>query len=369
MPISSSVTSTDWASYSLTPLPRPISGIKVRSVFCAARTSLTFGAEASYADVRSLTPLSPPSFLHFLVSRYDLASPHVDFDRVRLKTILFLATSVNYDVAGTKKELEELELKGLRGLTLERAIVYGKVTSFRFSRSATSDDSFRQLQLDRQALSLLLHSLRDLTSSETYCHQSGDPLLLSDLAATASLLNLSMPTSLRKKPVVPKEGEAARKSSLARLLVEMILAKRIGDDVPGELDTEGKQRQVARILETQAIHLDCLEVRPSPFAIARLLTKCEQVLPLLPADWSLDLFASFYSRSLRRSLHSRQEAALFKSLLLCQNSEVSERLGALQASMGGTLAERGDGGDAVVVAEPEVVEIVAVKEKEKIILL
>lgn len=53
---------------------------------------------------------------------------------------------------------------------------------------------------------------------------------------------------------------------------------------------------------------------------------------------------------------------------MCQNSEVSERLGALQASMGGTLAERGEGGGGEVVLEPELIEL-PVKEKEKIILL
>lgn len=46
---------------------------------------------------------------------------------MRLKAILFLANSSNYDVTGVKKDLEEMEVNGLRGLTLERAIVYGKV--------------------------------------------------------------------------------------------------------------------------------------------------------------------------------------------------------------------------------------------------
>lgn len=48
---------------------------------------------------------------------------------MRLKAILFLGASSKYDVAAMKQELEEMEVKGLRGLTLERAIVYGKVRS------------------------------------------------------------------------------------------------------------------------------------------------------------------------------------------------------------------------------------------------
>ena len=265
MLISSNDTSIDWESYWPILRPSRISETRVSRFFSLWETSLMFVTESSYAEVRSRSPLSPPSFLHFLVSRYDSASPHVNFDRVRLKTILFLATSVNYDAAGTKKELEELEMKGLRGLTLERAIVYGKVclapSEFRARWLTTV---VLQLQLDRQALSLLLHSLRDLTSSETYCHQSGDPLLSSDLFATASLLNLSMPTKSRTKPGAPQGGKTERKASLARLLVEMFLSKRVGEENADAADEAGvneKQRQVARILETQAIHLDCLEVR------------------------------------------------------------------------------------------------------------
>mgnify|MGYP001586933735 FL=1 len=41
--------------------------------------------------------------------------------------MLFLNTSAQYDVPAMKAELEDMEVRGLRGLTLERAIVYGKV--------------------------------------------------------------------------------------------------------------------------------------------------------------------------------------------------------------------------------------------------
>lgn len=88
---------------------------------------LTRNPESSYSLALSDSTTSPPSFLAFLTSQFSLDSPRVDFDRVRLKTILFLATSTNYDVPEVKKELEDLEMKGLRGLTLERAILYGKV--------------------------------------------------------------------------------------------------------------------------------------------------------------------------------------------------------------------------------------------------
>lgn len=69
----------------------------------------------------------PPTFLAYLISRYSAESELALFDRVRLKTILFLRASTKYDVAKIKKDLDDMELQGLRGLTLERAIVYGKV--------------------------------------------------------------------------------------------------------------------------------------------------------------------------------------------------------------------------------------------------
>ena len=83
--------------------------------------------ESSYADLVASTESIPPSFLFFLASRFTTTSPQATFDRVRLKAILFLNNSPNYDVAAAKKELDEMEVRGFRGLTLERAIVYGKV--------------------------------------------------------------------------------------------------------------------------------------------------------------------------------------------------------------------------------------------------
>lgn len=70
----------------------------------------------------------PPSFLAFLIERYSPDSPQALLDRVRLKALLFLSSSSKYDVEDAKKELEAMEVKGLKGLVLERAVVYGKVS-------------------------------------------------------------------------------------------------------------------------------------------------------------------------------------------------------------------------------------------------
>lgn len=116
-----------------------------------------------------------------------------------------------------------------------------------------------QLHLDRQALSLVLHTLHDLSTAETYALQSGDPLLASDVSAASALLGLSFSSSsssskrTKRAPTAPGGGadEQQRREALARLLVDMCVAR---PDVAGE-------EQVARLLETQAIHLDTLEVR------------------------------------------------------------------------------------------------------------
>lgn len=88
-------------------------------------------AESEYAELTTSTS-SPPSFLEFLASRYSPDAPLALLNRIRLKALLFLDSSTKYDLEDAKKQLEAMEMKGLKGLTLERAVVYGKVTRTRF---------------------------------------------------------------------------------------------------------------------------------------------------------------------------------------------------------------------------------------------
>ncbi|GAA5867831.1 hypothetical protein JCM8547_003390 [Rhodosporidiobolus lusitaniae] len=262
--------------------------------------------ESDYAVLSSSTS-TPPSYLSFLTSCYSPSSPHSLLDRVRLKALLFLGGSSKYDVQGAKKELEEMEVRGLRGLTLERVVVYGK------------------LKLDRQALSLLLHTLSDLSSAETYSLQGGDPLCASDITAAASKLELPFTAAKKSQrsssmSVAKMEEEERRKKGLARLLVEMCLSPRQAgaEGEEGKLVASGEQ--VARLLETQAVHLDTLAI-----------------LPLLPPSSSLPLLTPYLTRSLRRSLHSAHEASILKSLASAQNLAISERLFEMQEMRGGVV--------------------------------
>ncbi|BGP41415.1 hypothetical protein JCM10449v2_005395 [Rhodotorula kratochvilovae] len=264
--------------------------------------------ESAYATFAASSS-TPPSFLSFLASRYAPDAPHALLDRVRLKTILFLGSSSKYDVQGVKTALEEMEMRGMRGLALERVIVYGK------------------LRLDRQALSLLLHTLRDLSSAETYALQGGDALLAADVSAASAQIGLPFKRSRKAPAPARADEEQCRREGLARLLVEMVLAQGAADPP-----------QVARLLETQAVHLDTLEVLPS-----------------LSDDYPLSLLSTYLSRSLRRSLHAQQEAAILKALALGQNLGVQERVLDLQARLGPTVqlgdGKAGGGGSEKIVLE------------------
>lgn len=84
----------------------------------------------------------------------------------------------------------------------------------------------------------------------------------SDVASAASALALpsSGSSAKRKKAVsTKKEGELeGRRKLLARLLVDMCL---VGREDEEKMETEGARKEMARLLETQAMHLDTLEVR------------------------------------------------------------------------------------------------------------
>jgi Vacuolar sorting protein 39 domain 2 len=47
-----------------------------------------------------------------------------------------------------------------------------------------------------------------------------------------------------------------------------------------------------------------------------------QIIPQMPATWSLDLVSSFLSRSFRRSLHEVYEGQILKQLSAGQNLQV-----------------------------------------------
>ena len=90
-------------------------------------------AETSFKSMRSVTA---GSFLSHLTTAFEADATNAQFDRIRMKTILFLGASSKYDFDRVKKRLDDLEMKGNRGLAYERSIVYGKVSSGERGRRA-----------------------------------------------------------------------------------------------------------------------------------------------------------------------------------------------------------------------------------------
>ena len=295
----------------------------------------------------SETEVRAGSFLAFLLEQHDPAADQSEFSAARLKAVLLLATGSAYDPAQLKTRIDELAVRtGL--LTLERAVVYGR------------------LRLDRQALALLVHGLRDLSSAGRYVRQAGDPLAAAELKAVAALLGLpAKPIGGKKKAAAAaarREGLAGPggdESGLARMMVEMALAQGLARE--GAADRAPYPPAVlARLLQAQAAHLDPAEA-----------------IGLMPAEWPLELAQPFLNGALRRTLHARQEGMLLKGLANSQNLETAWQLGEKLARRNGVLqratageagagtgAEGGGGGSGGEGGE-EVVELGGGKEEAK----
>ncbi|SCV74998.1 BQ2448_8027 [Microbotryum intermedium] len=241
-----------------------------------------------------------PTFLDFLCSRVDGEASHAAFDRVRLKAILFLSTSKNYDLAAIKTKLES----GPRAsLLFERAIVYG------------------HLGLDRQALSLLIHSLGDLVSADLYARQNGGVLDSQDVKKTIQGLALPAPPSSSSGTSKRRGTEAEvkrRERDLMRLVVDLCLTSEQGSTARMEAS------RIADLVQAQGMHLDPLSV-----------------LERLPCDWPLSMTTTFWARSFRRSLVAQHEAMLLKAIAANENSDIIERVGDLYLSLQPTVQTRG----------------------------
>lgn len=66
--------------------------------------------------------------------------------------------------------------------------------------------------------------------------------------------------------------------------------------------------RIAHLLNTQALHLDSVDV-----------------LSLVPSHWPLATLGSFLERSLRRQLHIRQEGQIVKAISLGQSLKAADR--------------------------------------------
>lgn len=211
-------------------------------------------------------------------------------------------------------------------------------------------------------MSLLLNNLHDLASAEAYCLQSGDPLAQADVVSATSKLDLPFKRTRKALSAARREEEDRRKQALAKLLVAMCLRRPQSGSFADETEKSDEgavsKERVARLLETQAVHLDTLEVRTPELRPTVPRSQVHlQVLSLVPDDYPLHILSKYLSRSLRRSLHLQQERSILKSLALGQNLVFQERAFELQARLGPTVEAKGDakGGAGEAAVEKKVV--------------
>ncbi len=225
-----------------------------------------------------------------------------------------------------------------------------------------------QLHLDRQALSLLLHVAGDVSSADAYCLQAGDPLGDSDVRACTAKLGLPGKRRGRRHATTAakREAEDRRRRELAKMLVEMCVARPPSGS--GSDRSPLRDDQVARVVASQAVYLDAVEVGlssrtrfadyPADLGDPSLL----QLLGLLPAEFSLQPFAEPLSRLIRRSAHGQQESLILKSLAVGQNLAMQDRAFRAAASVPPTVQRTGDTRPADEAKEEKPVVILERKE-------
>ncbi|KAG6896421.1 hypothetical protein C0992_008386 [Termitomyces sp. T32_za158] len=255
---------------------------------------------ASYASNRTDT-----SFLSYFAS----TTPDSPHKRTRLKAILFLAGSGLYDPAVVRPPLFEHR----KILNLELAIVDSKLGHY------------------REALSTLVHDIHDSTSAEIYCNLGGDvisPKTAETLAENNAGLEgwaMALFGTRLKHGTAVVEMTRQKKSELLKVLLEVYMS-----------DRNGNTQRAAHLINSQAMNLDALDV-----------------IPIVPPDWSLDLMSPFLVRSFRRTVHTRHEGKIIKTISSGQNLEVKDRTWLILREEGGIIEEPleqdGDGGEA---AEP-----------------
>jgi len=273
------------------------------------------------------TPRSVPFLAHVAFN-----TPDTEFKRVRIKLCLFMQGSQLFDVSALKTNLQPWQ----ELLPLEMAILDGKLGNH------------------REALLILVHTLRDSLSAEAYCSLNGNIIPPRIATAVAERVGLQVMGALlaggsegssaerararRASLRTPKtEGggsevnEEEEKKKLLKILMEVYMSA--GDDAA---------EQTAKLLNAQAIHLDIVDV-----------------LSVVPSSWPLKHLSSFLARSLRRSLHARHEGMIIKAISAGQNLEASDEAYAYTLSQGALVEEPVEGeesGAAAEVIEEKVVE-------------
>lgn len=254
---------------------------------------------------------------------------------LRAKLIILLHASNMYDVHKVRSKLD-----GMKELLFEKAIVLGKVCLRRMyirPQRTYSDMQHSQLGLHDAVLTILARDLRDLVAAEAYCAhgETGDVLGPKNVREILEKLSISRPTALlrrdgrkRSAPTITltQDERESKRRELLNLLIKITLSLTADS---GEGDNKSvshlSRARTAKVIETQAIRIDALNILPS-----------------IPDEWPLELMQSFVVRSMRRTLHVKHEAKLTKALWSGKSLEVEDRWYREMEAMGGVLAEEAE---------------------------
>ncbi|KAF7294878.1 hypothetical protein MIND_01025700 [Mycena indigotica] len=239
-----------------------------------------------YAEKRNAA-----SFLSVFMS----TTPDSPSKFTRLKCLLFFQSSALYDAELVR---ERLLPHAKRILALELAIVNGKLGNH------------------HDALASLVNDLHDSASAETYCTLNGE------------VIPVKVAQSLANDPTLRIWTAALTSKSRQKIIVEDKRKELLKTLLQVYMDDESASERAAHLLNSQAKNLDVLDV-----------------MPLVPPKWPLTAVSSFLTRSLRRTVHARQEGRIVRALSAGQNLEVKERTWLILREEGMVVEEALDGDD------------------------
>ncbi|KAG8831603.1 hypothetical protein FRC17_002878 [Serendipita sp. 399] len=257
---------------------------------------------------------STPSFLWYLA--FD--TPGSALKRTRLKLDFMLQGSPKYDMDAVRRRIR-IAGRGLdKILALEMAILEAKYGNH------------------KSTLFILVNDLQDFLTAEAYCALGGGRVITPKLAvAIGDRLDLSnwaaQVLALEKDSGQPSRWQGSgtntpnmvdvdtpngihRSTELTRMLLEVYMG--VG---------QAKAKEASMLLNAQGNKLDP-----------------EEIIPLMPGSWSLDLVSSFLERSFRRSSHASYEGQILKQLSAAQNLQTSELAFEVFAAAGAMIEESND---------------------------
>ncbi|KAI0124380.1 hypothetical protein BJ170DRAFT_639194 [Xylariales sp. AK1849] len=233
---------------------------------------------ATYAAYRALRPLKP-TYRRFLT---DNAPPDDEVWQSRLRLLQLLGGSYDYDLAAIRDRIAGLNVTAEDLLVPETIILDG--------RERKHEDALR----------LLVHRLGDYDTAVSYCIRGG-----------ASIYSIYQVAPLSPNPSAPENSKAPKRR----------------ESVP---PTEDQQARLFRALLSEFLMIEDVSDRVEQTGM--LLERfggwfdVDEVLSMIPDNWSVDLVAGFLVRALRRMVVEKNETTVARALSSSQYLRVQHDL-------------------------------------------